>query len=190
VPAKNVKELIAYAKAHPKKLFMGSAGNGSVNQMVGELFQYKTHTDFEHVPFKGAGPATTDLLAGQIDLMFVNLPNVLPHIQSGKIRALALASNRRSSSLPDVPTMAEAGVADVVVDSWSGVLAPAATPRAIIDKLSAQIHKIAMEKSTAESLAAQGAVPLPGTSADYSALVRFETQRWSEVIKKGNITID
>jgi tripartite-type tricarboxylate transporter receptor subunit TctC len=190
VPAKNVKELIAYSKAHPKKLFMGSAGNGSVNQMVGELFQVKTNTDFEHVPFKGAGPATTDLLAGQIDLMFVNLPNVLPHIQSGKIRALAVASNRRSSSLPDVPTMAEAGVADVVVDSWSGVLAPAATPKPIIDKLSAQIHKIAMEKATAESLAAQGAVPLPGTSADYSALVRFETQRWSEVIKKGHITID
>ena len=190
VPAKSVKELIAYSKSNPKKLFMGSAGNGSVNQMVGELFQHKTNTDFEHVPFKGAGPATTDLLSGQIDLMFVNLPNVLPHIQSGKIRALAVASARRSSSLPDVPTMAEAGVADVVVDSWTGVLAPAGTPKTIIDKLSTEINKIAKERSTAESLAAQGAVPMPGTSADYAALVRFETQRWSDVIKKGNITID
>ncbi|HSV84523.1 MAG TPA: tripartite tricarboxylate transporter substrate binding protein [Ramlibacter sp.] len=190
VPARNVKELIAFSRSNGKKLFMGSAGNGSVNQMVGELFQFKTNTDFEHVPFKGAGPATTDLLAGQIDLMFVNLPNVLPHIQSGKIRALAMASARRSSSLPDVPTMAEAGVPDVVVDSWAGVLAPAATPQPIIDKLSAEINKIAKEKSTAESLAAQGAVPLPGTTAEYAALVRFETQRWSEVIKKGNITID
>jgi tripartite-type tricarboxylate transporter receptor subunit TctC len=190
MPAKSVKDLIAYSKSNPKKLFMGSAGNGSVNQMVGELFQDKTGTDFEHVPFKGAGPATTDLLAGQIDLMFVNLPNVLPHIQSGKIRALAVASARRSSSLPNVPTMAEAGVPDIVVDSWTGVLAPAGTPKPIVDRLSGEINRIAKEKSTADSLAAQGAVPLPGTTAEYSALVRFETQRWTEVIRKGKITID
>lgn len=190
VPAKNVKELIVYSKSSGKKLFMGSAGNGSVNQMVGELFQHKTGTEFEHVSFKGAGPATTDLLSGQIDLMFVNLPNVLPYIQSGKIRALAMASARRSASVPDVPTMEEAGVPDVVVDSWTGVLAPAATPKAIIDRLSAEIHKISREKSTTESLAAQGAVPLSGSSADYAALVQFETQRWSEVIKKGKITMD
>jgi Uncharacterized protein conserved in bacteria len=190
VPAKTVKEFIAYSKAGGKTLFMGSAGNGSVNQMVGELFQHKTGTSFEHVPFKGAGPATVDLLSGQIDLMFVNLPNVLPHIQSGKMRALAVASARRTASLPDVPTMAEAGVPDFVVDSWSGVLAPAGTPKAVIDKLSLQINKIAKEKSTADSLAAQGAVPLPGTSADYANLVRFETQRWREVISKANIALD
>lgn len=190
VPAKTVKEFIAYSKARGKTLFMGSAGNGSVNQMVGELFQHKTGTSFEHVPFKGAGPATVDLLSGQIDLMFVNLPNVLPHIQSGKMRALAVASARRAASLPDVPTMAEAGVPDFVVDSWSGVLAPAGTPKAVIDKLSLQINKIAKEKSTADSLAAQGAVPLPGTSADYANLVRFETQRWREVISKANIALD
>lgn len=190
IPAKSVKELIGYSRSGGKKLFMGSAGNGSVNHMVGELFMQKTNTDFDHVPYKGAGPATTDLLAGQIDLMFVNLPNVLPYVQSGKMRALAVASTRRSPALPDVPTMAEAGVPDYVVDSWSGVLAPAGTSKAIIDMLSAEINKIANKKSTAESLAAQGAVPLPGTSADYSALVRFETQRWSEVIKKANITID
>ncbi|WP_077002396.1 tripartite tricarboxylate transporter substrate binding protein [Variovorax sp. KK3] len=190
LPAKNVKELIALSKSGGKKLFMGSAGNGSVNQMVGELFQLKTGTAFEHVPFKGAGPAATDLLAGQIDLMFVNLPNVLPQIQSGKIRALAIAGDRRAASLPDVPTMAEAGVPEVVVDSWAGVLAPAATPKPIVDRLSAEINKLARQKSTADSLAVQGVVPLPGTPADYAALVRFETQRWGEVIKKGNITID
>jgi tripartite-type tricarboxylate transporter receptor subunit TctC len=190
VPARNVKELIAFSRTNAKKLFMGSAGNGSVNQMVGELFQHKTGTSFEHVPFKGAGPATVDLLSGQIDLMFVNLPNVLPHIQSGKMRALAVASARRAASLPDVPTMAEAGIPDFVVDSWSGVLAPAGTPKAVIDKLSLQINKIAKEKSTADSLAAQGAIPLPGTSADYANLVRFETQRWGEVIRKANIALD
>ncbi|MDQ0140722.1 Bug family tripartite tricarboxylate transporter substrate binding protein [Cupriavidus necator] len=190
VPAKTVKEFIAYSKSGGKTLFMGSAGNGSVNQMVGELFQHKTGTSFEHVPFKGAGPATVDLLSGQIDLMFVNLPNVLPHIQSGKMRALAVASARRAASLPDVPTMAEAGIPDFVVDSWSGVLAPAGTPKAVIDKLSIQINKIAKEKSTADSLAAQGAIPLPGTSADYANLVRVETRRWGEVISKAKIALD
>ncbi len=130
------------------------------------------------------------LRSGQIDLMFVNLPHVLPHIRSGRMRALAVASARRASSLPDVPTMAEAGVPDFVVDSWSGVLAPAGTPKAVIDKLSLEINKIAKEKSTAESLATQGAIPLPGTSADYARRVRFETQRWGEVIRKANIALD
>jgi len=190
VPAKNVGELIAYSKSNPTKLFMGSAGNGSVNQMVGELFQDKTNTGFEHVPFKGAGPATTDLLAGQIDVMFVNLPNVLPYIQSGRIRALAMASAQRAAALPDVPTMAEVGVPDLVVDSWAGVLAPAATPKAIVDKLSAEITRIAREESTIASLVAQGAVPLAGTSDDYAALVRFEEQRWREVIQKRHISLE
>ncbi|MBP0619524.1 Bug family tripartite tricarboxylate transporter substrate binding protein [Cupriavidus consociatus] len=190
VPAKTVKELVAYAKSGGKPLFMGSAGNGSVNQMVGELFQHKTGTSFEHVPFKGAGPAAVDLMSGQIDLMFVNLPNVLPHIQGGKMRALAVASAKRVASLPEVPTMVEAGIADFAVDSWSGVLVPAGTPKAIVDRLSLEINKIAKEKKTAESLAAQGAIPMPGTSAEYAALVRVETQRWGEVIRKANITLD
>jgi tripartite-type tricarboxylate transporter receptor subunit TctC len=188
VPARNVKELIAYS--HGKKLFMGSSGNGGVNHLIGELFMFKTDTEFEHVPYKGAGPATSELLAGQIDLMFGNLPSFLPNIQGGKLRALAVASARRSPALPDVPTMAEAGVPDFVVDSWAGVLAPAGTPKAVIDKLSAEINKVAGEKSTADSLAAQGAVPMPGNSADYAALVRFETQRWTEVIKKASIALD
>lgn len=188
VPVKNVKDLIAHSRT--RKLFMGSSGNGGVNHLIGELFMFKTNTEFDHVPYKGAGPATNDLLAGQIDLIFGNLPTFLPLIQSGKVRVLAVASARRAPALPDVPTMAEAGVSDFVVDSWSGVLAPAGTPKAIIEKLSAAINKIAKEKATAESLAAQGAVPLPGTSADYAALVRSESQRWSDVIKKANITLD
>jgi tripartite-type tricarboxylate transporter receptor subunit TctC len=169
---------------------MGSSGTGGVNHLIGELFMLKTGAEFEHVPYKGAGPANNDLLAGQIDLMFVNLPTVLPYIQNGKLRALAVASARRSPSLPNVPTMAEAGVADFVVDSWTGVLAPAGTPKAIVDKLSAEISNVAKDKSTIASLAAQGAVPMPGTSADYAELVRVETARWSEVIKKANITLD
>ena len=190
VPAKSVKDLIAYSKSGSKRLFMGSSGTGGVNHLIGELFKLKTGASFEHVPYKGAGPANNDLLAGQTDFMFVNLPTVLPHVRAGKLHALAVASAQRSSSLPKVPTMAEAGVPDFVVDSWSGVLAPAGTPASIVDKLSAEINAIAKDKSTATSLAAQGAVPMPGTRADYAALVRFETQRWSEVIKKANVSLD
>ncbi|QHE83409.1 Bug family tripartite tricarboxylate transporter substrate binding protein [Hydrogenophaga sp. BPS33] len=189
VPAKNVAELISESKAG-KRRFMGSSGTGGVNHLIGELFQYKTGADFDHVPYKGAGPANNDLLGGQIDLMFVNLPTVLSQIQSGKLRALAIAGAERSPSLPNVPTMAEAGVADFVVDSWSGVLAPAGTPKPIIDKLATEINKIARDKTVAQALAAQGGIPRPGTSEEYADLVRFETQRWAEVIKRTNVTLD
>ena len=189
MPARSVKELIAQAQSG-KRFFMGSSGTGGVNHLIGEMFELRAQVEFEHVPYKGAGPANNDLLGGQIDLMFVNLPTVLPHIQGGKLRALAIAGAERSPSLPGVPTMAEAGVPDFVVDSWSGVLAPAATPRAIVDKLSAEINRIARDKATADLLAAQGVVPRPGTSDEYAALVRFETQRWAEVIRKANVTMD
>ena len=191
LPAKNVKELIALSKSRGNnKLLMGSSGNASVNHMIGELFMYKTGVQFEHVPFKGVGPATVELMAGRIDLYFGNLPGFLPNIQSGKLRALAIASAKRVPAVPDVPTMREAGVADVAVDSWSGVLAPAGTPKPIIDKLSAEINKTATQKATVDALAAQGALPMPGTPAEYAALVRSETQRWTEVIRKANITLD
>jgi tripartite-type tricarboxylate transporter receptor subunit TctC len=189
VPAKTVKEFIAHSKSG-RKLFMGSSGNGGVNHMIGELFMHRTGTQFEHVPYKGAAPATIDLVTGQIDLMFVNLPNVLSHVQTGKLRVLAIASTKRSPVLPDVPTMAEAGVADLVVESWSGVLAPAGTPKPILDKLAAAITQITGEKAMADSLAAQGAVPFPGGSSEYAALVRFESERWGEVVRKANITLE
>jgi tripartite-type tricarboxylate transporter receptor subunit TctC len=190
IPATTVQELITYSKSGGKKLFMGSSGTGGVNHLIGEMFKFRTNAEFDHVPYKGAGPANNDLMSGQIDLMFVNLPTVLPQIQGGRLRALAVLGAQRSPTLPNIPTMAEAGVPGFVVDSWSGVLAPAGTPKAIVDKLSTEIYKITKEKSTAEQLAGQGALPLSGTSADYGALVRFETQRWSEVIKKANITLE
>ncbi len=187
--ARSVKELIAQSKSG-KKLFMGSSGTGGVNHLIGAMFELRTGVEFDHVPYKGAGPANNDLLGGQIDLMFVNLPTVLAHIQGGKLRALAVAGAERAASLPNVPTMAEAGVPDLAVDSWSGVLAPAGTPKPIVDKLSAEIYRISKDKVTAELLAAQGAIARPGTSEEYAALVRFETQRWAEVIKKARISLD
>lgn len=190
LPVRNVKELIDYTRKHPQPLFMGSAGNGSVNHLIGELFQYRQGVKFEHVPYKGAGSATMDLMTGQIDLMFVNLPNVLSYLQGGKMRALAVTSDKRSGAQPQVPTMAEAGVADFVIDSWSGVLAPAGTPQAVIDKLSVAITKVAKDPATVQSLAQQGAVPMPGSSAEYAKLVQFETQRWGDLLKQVHVKLN
>ena len=189
-PAHSVKELIALAKSRDDKLFMGSSGTGGVNHLIGEYFQLKTGTKFEHVPYKGAGLANNDLIGGLIDLMFVNMPTVLSQIKAGKLRALAVASDTRSAQLPDVPTMAEAGVPDFVVDSWAGVLAPAGTPSSVIEKLSQAITKIAGSEKVAESLAGIGAEPRPGNSKDYGDLVEFETKRWTEVIQKTGISLD
>lgn len=189
-PANSVKELIALAKSREKNLFMGSSGAGGVNHLIGEYFQLKTGTKFEHVPYKGAGLANNDLISGQIDLMFVNMPTVLAQIKAGKLQALAVASKSRSALLPEVPTMAEAGISDFIVDSWSGILAPAGTPSYIVDKLAQAIIKIANSKEIAESLAGIGAEPRPGNSQDYHALVDDEMKRWKFVIQNSSISLE
>ena len=190
VPAHSVKDLINLANSREKKLFMGSSGAGGVNHLIGEYFQFRTGVKFEHVPYKGAGLANNDLIGGRIDLMFVNMPAVLAQIKAGKLRALAVASDTRSPQLPDVPTMAEAGVPDFAVDSWSGILAPAGTPAPVVDMLSQAIIKIAHSPQVAQSLGGIGAEPRAGNSNDYSKLVDFELQRWTEVIKAANISLD
>jgi tripartite-type tricarboxylate transporter receptor subunit TctC len=186
-PAKNVAELLQYAKANPDKLNMGSAGFASVNHMTGELFMLRSGVSFTHVPYKGAGPATVDLLSGQVQLLFANLPNVAPFIQSGRIRVLAVASEKRSPAIPDVPTLAEAGVKDAVVESWYGVMAPAGTSPQVLQKLQDTVIKIANETPVIAQLADQGALPFSGTSADLTKLSNEETKRWTEVIKHANI---
>lgn len=190
LPVHSVQELIDLSRQGGDRLFMGSAGNGSVNHLIGELFQYRTGARFEHVPYKGAGSASLDVITGQIGLMFVNLPNVLPHIRSGKMRALAVASSQRAAVLPDVPTMSQAGVPDFVVDSWVGVLAPAATPAAVVDKLSQAITALARDGTIAKSLAQQGAVPLAGGRAEYAKLVDAETARWAPLLAKASIVVN
>jgi tripartite-type tricarboxylate transporter receptor subunit TctC len=186
-PAKSVAELLQYAKANPDKLNMASAGFASVNHMTGELFMLRSGVSFTHVPYKGAGPATVDLLSGQVQLLFANLPNVAPFIQSGRIRVLAVASEKRSPAIPDVPTLAEAGVKDAVVESWYGIMAPAGTSPQVLEKLQDTVIKIANEGSMIAQLADQGALPFPGTSADLTRLSNEETKRWTEVIKHANI---
>ncbi|MBB1601931.1 tripartite tricarboxylate transporter substrate binding protein [Variovorax sp. UMC13] len=189
-PAKTVAELVQYAKANPGKLNMASAGIGSVNHLTGELFMLRTGVNFTHTPYRGAGPATADLLAGQAQLMFANLPNVLPYVQSGRVRVLAIASDKRNAAMPDVPTLAEAGVKDATVESWYGVMAPARTDPKIIKKLQETVLAIANEKPMAAHLADLGARPFPGTSEDMARLSNEETRRWSEVIKHANVQMN
>ena len=189
-PAKDVASLVQYARANPGKLNMASAGIGSVNHMAGELFMLRTGVNFTHTPYRGAGPAAADLLAGQVQVLFANLPNVLPYIQSGKVRVLAVAGDKRSPAIPDVPTLAEAGVKDAVVESWYGIMAPAGTSAPIVKKLQDAVVMIAGEKPMIAQLADQGSLPFPGTSADMTRISNEETKRWSEVIKRARIQME
>ncbi|MCD0503868.1 Bug family tripartite tricarboxylate transporter substrate binding protein [Bordetella petrii] len=186
-PVKTVQELVQYAKQNPGKLNMASAGIGSVNHLTGELFMYRSGTKFSHVPYRGAGPATADLLSGQVHVLFANLPNVLPYIEPGKVRVLAVASEQRSPAIPDVPTLAEAGVKDAVVESWYGVMAPAGTPAAVVQKLQDTVIGIAKDPAVIAQLAELGAAPYAGTSADLAKLSNQETERWTRIIKGANI---
>ncbi|MDQ8034827.1 Bug family tripartite tricarboxylate transporter substrate binding protein [Bordetella genomosp. 1] len=186
-PARSVAELLAYAKANPGKLNMASAGIGSVNHMTGELFMYRTGTQLAHVPYRGAGPATADLLSGQVQVLFANLPNVLSYIGPGKVRVLAVASEKRSPAIPDVPTLAEAGVPNAVVESWYGVMVPSGTPPEVVRKLQDTVLGIAREKAMVAHLAEQGALPFPGDSADLARLSNEETTRWTEIIQRAHI---
>ena len=186
-PAKTVAELVAYAKQNPGKLNMASAGMGSVNHLTGELFMYRSGAKFEHVPYRGAGPATADLLSGQVQVLFANLPNVLPYIKPGKVRVLAVASEHRSDAIPDVPTLAEAGVKDAVVESWYGVMAPAGTPDDVVRKLQDTVMALAKDPSMIAHLAEQGAVPFAGTRQDLAKLSDEETVRWKQIIDGANV---
>lgn len=190
LPVSNLEEFIRYAKANPGKLNMGSAGVGSVNHMTGELFSYRTGVEFTHVPYKGAGPATAELLAGQIQVLFANLPNVLSHAKAGRVKLLGIASAQRSPSIPDVPTFTESGVTGADVDSWYAFMAPAKTPPAIVQKLQNVVVSIASEKEMIAHLKEQGAEPYPGSSQDLMKLSEQESRRWAEVIKHSKIDMN
>ena len=189
-PAKNIGEVVRYAKANPGKLNMASAGVGSINHLIGEMFMDRTGVHFTHVPYKGASPASTDLQAGQVQLLFSNLPNVLPLAKAGKLRILGVASDKRSNFIPDVPTFSEAGVKDVVVESWYAVMAPAGTPADIVKKLQDVVLEIAHDKSFAAQLAEQGAYPYANGSAEATRLMAREVQRWTDIVRQADIQMD
>jgi len=187
VPVTNVKELIAYAKANPGKLNYASVGTGSPGHIAGELFKLKTGVDMVHIPYKGGGPAVVDTIGGQVQLLFVSMPAALQHVKAGKLRALGVTSAARSIAAPDIPTIAESGVADYVVDSWYGVLAPAKTPAAILAKLNGAFVKVLESKEVRDKLLAQGAEAAPSTPADFDKLIKEELQKWEYVIRAANI---
>jgi tripartite-type tricarboxylate transporter receptor subunit TctC len=187
VPARSVKELVALAKASPGKLSFASSGTGQSVHLSGELFRKRTGIDIIHIPYKGAAPAVADLVAGQVTMMVDNLPSSLPHIQSGKLRALAVTSASRVPELPDVPTMKEAGLEDFQVTAWFGLVAPAGTPPAVVDQLRNTVAGILAEPAIKTRLAELGGVPGGDTPAHFAEFIRAERERWARVVKDTGI---
>ena len=190
VKANNVKELIALAKSQPGRLNYGSSGNGSSVHLSGELFKSMTGVFMTHIPYRGSAPAVADLLAGQVDLMFDNLPSVMPHIKAGKLRALAVTTARRSVSLPDVPTIAEAGVPGYEATSWFGVVAPAGTPAPVVARLQQTIAKALGAPEVREKLSGQGAEPVGNSPEAFAQYIRAEIAKWAKVIKVSGAKVD
>src|SRR5207248_28411 len=187
VPITSVKELIAYGKANPGKLNYASVGVGSPAHIAGELFKLKTGVDMVHVPYKGGGPAVSDTIGGQVQLAFVSMPAALQHVKSGRLKALAIASDKRSIAAPEIPTIAEQGV-ECVVNSWYGALVPAKTPPAIVAKLNAAMVKVLHTPETRDKLLAQGAEATSTTPAEFERLIRDELKQWDYVIREAKIT--
>jgi tripartite-type tricarboxylate transporter receptor subunit TctC len=190
VKANTIKELIALLKANPGKMNYASSGNGTSIHLSAELFKSMTGTFMTHIPYRGSAPAVADLLAGQVELMFDNLPSAMPHIRSGKLRALAVTSAKRAPALPDVPTIAEAGVPGYEASSWFGIVAPAGTPRPIVDKLQQQIAKSLAQPDVREKLLGQGANPVGNTPEEFAKYIQAEIAKWAKVVKASGAKVD
>lgn len=187
VPAKSVQELIAMAKAKPGTINFASAGNGNATHLAGELFKSLAKVDIVHVPYKGTGPALTDLIGGQVQIMFSNLTAAIPQMKTGKLRALAVTDIKRSPTVPDLPTMQEAGVPGYSVSSWYALLAPAGTPADILKRLHAETVKAMSAPDMKDRLAGEGAEPTTSTPAQLTAFLKEEIAKWGKVIKAAGI---
>src|SRR5690242_20673281 len=190
VPAKTLKEFIALAKAQPGKLNYASSGTGTPYHMAGELFKSMTGTDIQHVPYRGSSGARNDVLGGQVQMMFDAITTMAPNVKAGQVRALATTGTKRSSVLPDVPTVAEAGVPGYDTTIWLGIMAPKGTPQAIVDKLNAEIEKAVKRPEIVEAWAKQGATPMTMSPAEFGAYLEKDIAKWANVIKTANIHID
>jgi tripartite-type tricarboxylate transporter receptor subunit TctC len=188
--AKSVKDLIRIAKEKPGSLNYSSAGQGTTQHLAGELFKLRTGTNIVHVPYKGSGPSMTALLASEVQLTFVNPVAAGGHVKAGKLRALAVTDNERTELMPEVPTMKEAGVDGVEVSLWYGLLAPAATPKDVVEKLGEAVGRAAKDPATRESLKKQGADAVGNTPAQFNAYLKEEYARWSEVVKVSGAKIE
>src|SRR5512140_2466037 len=189
LPIKSIPELIAYAKANPGKLNMASSGNGSTIHMSGELFKMLTGIDMVHVPYRGGAPALTDLIAGQVHVMFDNIPTSAGHIKSGKLRGLAVTGTERSAILPDLPTVADF-LPGYEASAWYGLGAPKHTPGEIIDKINKAMNAVLAEPAAKARFAELGAFLLPGTAADFGKLLADETEKWGKVVKFAGAKVD
>ena len=188
LPAKTVNDVVALAKK--ENLNFASSGNGGAPHMAAELFKSVTGAPITHVPYKGSGPAVADLVGGRVQIMFDAAPSLIAHIRAGKLRVLAAASAERNRLLPEVPTFAELGHPRVAVSLWYGLLAPAATPAAIVMRLNAEVAKILQSADVREKLAAQGAEPMPGTPQAFASFMREEMAKWAPVVKQAGVKLD
>lgn len=189
-PATDVKSLIAQAKAAPGKLSYGSNGNGTVQHLIGTQFSTTTGVELLHVPYKGSAPLTTDLLGGQVDMSFDTLTPLVQHIKAGKLRALAVTTAKRSSTLPDVPTLAEAGMKDFDQGTWFGILAPAATPAEVVARLNAEMVKIIQSPEFRKRMEEIGAEPVGDSPAQMAAQIKDDTAKYAKLVKDAKVAID
>jgi tripartite-type tricarboxylate transporter receptor subunit TctC len=187
LPVKNVQELVALAKARPGKLNFASAGLGSPSHLAAELFATRTGIKMNHIPYKGGGQSVTDTIAGQTDLFISPLATALPHVKAGKLRAIAVASRERSAAAPDIPTVAESGVADYEVVLWVGLAGPKGLPRPIVDRINTEVTMALNSRETGERLRADGASPAGGTPEQFLATIKKEIELWREVAREAGV---
>jgi len=190
LPITSVRELVIYAKSHPGRLAMGSGGNGTTSHLSGEILKEKAGISFSHIPYRGAPQAQSDLIGGQIDFMFDNLPSMVGAVQSGKVRPLAVTSKRRSALLPDVPTMEEAGIAGFEVVAWGGIVAPTGTPRPVILRLNREINNWLQAPATKAEFAQTGQVALGGSPEFFKTHIDSEAKKWGDVIRTAGVKLD
>jgi tripartite-type tricarboxylate transporter receptor subunit TctC len=190
LPAGSVKGLIELARSHPGKINYGSGGNGSTPHLAGAMFAAMAGIALTHVPYKGTAPAMADLIGGQVQIAFLGIPTVLPHVKSGKLRILAVTGKHRSPELPGVPTVDEAGVPGYELSPWYGLLAPAGAPRGVVARLGGEVSRILRDAELKEKLAAQGAEVAGGSPEEFAAVIRADSSTWSRVVKDAGIRIE
>jgi tripartite-type tricarboxylate transporter receptor subunit TctC len=187
IPAKNLQELIEYGRSNPGKLSFASAGVGSVSHLAGELFKEEAKIDMLHVPYKGGGAAVTDLISGRVSMMLETIPNALPLARNGQMRAIAVTTKERSSSAPDIPTLAESGLPDFDVSAWTGLFVPAGAPHAVIDRLNVETRKITSETRYVDLIQSMGTNVASSSPEEFGAFVRNDIARWTKVIDHAGI---
>jgi tripartite-type tricarboxylate transporter receptor subunit TctC len=189
-PFHSVKDLIDFARKNPGKLSNASSSNGSPGHVSGELFKYMTGTEIVHIPYKGGAPAIADLISGQVELMFESTNSIAPHVKAGRVRAVAVSGTRRAISLPEVPTLDEAGVPGYEVNVWSGIITTAGVPRAVLDKLNAAVNQAILVPRTKDLLAQLGSEGGGGTPEEFAALIRRDSAKWADVVRRSGAKID